>query len=40
VLAFAGTVRQRVLERFGVALEPEVRLLGFEPEELASAGLA
>jgi UDP-N-acetylmuramate dehydrogenase len=39
VLAFAGFVRQRVLERFGVGLVPEVRLLGFEPAELAAVGL-
>ncbi|MDE5707753.1 MAG: UDP-N-acetylmuramate dehydrogenase [Alistipes sp.] len=27
ILAFAGTIRQRVLERFGVEIEPEVNIL-------------
>ena len=35
IVAFAGEVRTRVRDAFGVALEPEVRLLGFEPHELA-----
>ncbi|MBI4953622.1 MAG: UDP-N-acetylmuramate dehydrogenase [Myxococcales bacterium] len=34
LVAFAAEVRARVRERFGVALEPEVRLLGFTDEEL------
>ena len=32
---FAKEVRRGVLERFGVTLHPEPRILGFEPEELA-----
>lgn len=39
VVAFASMVRGRVVQRFGVTLEPEVRLLGFATEELAGAGL-
>ena len=33
LLAFAGEIRARVWDRFGVRLEPEPRLLGFEPGE-------
>lgn len=35
VLAFARRVRDRVEDRFGVALTPEPVLLGFTPEEIA-----
>lgn len=35
VVRFASAVRRRVLERFGVRLTPEPRLLGFEPDEIA-----
>jgi UDP-N-acetylmuramate dehydrogenase len=34
-LACLRHARERVLERFGVRLEPEVRLIGFPPEDLA-----
>jgi UDP-N-acetylmuramate dehydrogenase len=30
IVAFAAEVRQRVFERFGVSLLPEVRLIGFD----------
>ncbi len=35
VLAFAAEVRGQVRDRFTVALEPEPRLIGFEPQETA-----
>lgn len=35
VMAFAVEVRARVTDRFGVTLEPEPRLIGFEPAETA-----
>jgi UDP-N-acetylmuramate dehydrogenase len=34
-LACLRHARERVLERFGVRLEPEVRLIGFPPGDLA-----
>jgi UDP-N-acetylmuramate dehydrogenase len=36
IVAFAAEIRARVRDRFGVALEPEPRLLGFAPAEVAS----
>ncbi|MBW2452954.1 MAG: UDP-N-acetylmuramate dehydrogenase [Deltaproteobacteria bacterium] len=36
VVAFAAEVRARVRDRFTVALEPEPRLIGFEPDETAA----
>ena len=38
VLELMRETRRRVLEQHGVALEPEIRFWGFEPEELASVG--
>jgi UDP-N-acetylenolpyruvoylglucosamine reductase len=32
--------RRRVLDQFGIALEPEIRFWGFDQEELASVGAA
>jgi UDP-N-acetylmuramate dehydrogenase len=37
-LACLRHAREVVLERFGVRLEPEVRLIGFPPEDLAFLG--
>jgi UDP-N-acetylenolpyruvoylglucosamine reductase len=34
IIAFAAEVRQRVFERFGVSLLPEVRLIGFDDTPL------
>lgn len=39
IVAFAGLVRSRVLERFGVALTPEPVPLGLSSDELATLGL-
>ena len=36
VVAFAAEVRGQVRDCFGVALEPEPRLLGFEAKETAA----
>jgi UDP-N-acetylmuramate dehydrogenase len=38
IVALIGHVRSVVHETFGVALRPELRLVGFAPEELAGAG--
>ena len=38
VLRLMAETRRRGLEELGVALEPEIRLWGFDPEELASVG--
>ncbi len=38
ILALMRETRRRVLAKFGVALEPEIRFWGFEPEELKSVG--
>ena len=38
VIAFATEVRQRVFERFGVTLAPEVRLIGFDGAPLGEIG--
>ena len=40
VIGFAAEVRQRVYERFGVHLVPEVRLIGFDGTPLGESGLA
>ncbi len=36
IVDFAGEVRQRVLDRFGVLLHPEPRLIGFSPFPIGS----
>jgi len=38
VLELMRETRRRVLEQHGVALQPEIRFWGFEPEELESVG--
>ncbi|MGW8283157.1 MAG: UDP-N-acetylmuramate dehydrogenase, partial [Gemmatimonadota bacterium] len=38
ILDLMRETRRRVLEQIGVALEPEIRFWGFEPEELKSVG--
>ncbi|MEJ2483320.1 MAG: UDP-N-acetylmuramate dehydrogenase [Gemmatimonadota bacterium] len=38
VVSLMRETRRRVLDRFGIALEPEIRFWGFEPEELESVG--
>ena len=40
VLWLMAETRRRVREQAGVDLEPEIRLWGFEPHELASVGVA
>lgn len=40
VLWLMAETRRRVHEAIGIELEPEIRLWGFEPEELASVGAA
>ena len=40
VLELMRETRRRVLDQHGVALEPEIRFWGFEPEELESVGAA
>ena len=40
VLELMAETRRRALERLGVALEPEIHLWGFAPEERASVGAA
>lgn len=39
VLELMRETRRRVLEQHGVALEPEIRFWGFEPEELEAVGV-
>ena len=39
VLHLMGETRRRVLEQFGIPLEPEIRFWGFEPDELAAIGV-
>ena len=38
IIGFAAEVRQRVFERFGVTLAPEVRLIGFDGTPLGESG--
>lgn len=40
VLSLMRETRRRVLEQFGIALEPEIRFWGFDPDELSSVGAA
>jgi UDP-N-acetylmuramate dehydrogenase len=40
VLNLMRETRRRVIDQFGIALEPEIRFWGFDPEELASVGAA
>lgn len=40
IIGFAAEVRQRVFERFGVSLVPEVRLIGFDGTPLGEIGLS
>lgn len=40
VIGLMAETRRRVLEAEGIELEPEIRLWGFEPEELSSVGAA
>ncbi|MCL7974873.1 MAG: UDP-N-acetylmuramate dehydrogenase [marine benthic group bacterium] len=40
VMRLMRETRRRVLDQFGIALEPEIRFWGFDQEELASVGAA
>ena len=40
VLGLMAETRRRALDRLGIALEPEIHLWGFAPEQLASVGAA
>ena len=40
VLSLMRETRRRVIDRFGIALEPEFRFWGFDADELASVGAA
>jgi UDP-N-acetylmuramate dehydrogenase len=40
VLSLMRETHRRVLDQFGIALEPEIRFWGFAPGELASVGVA